>query len=152
MGQLRPGRVTGIPVGANWSVVVVFGLLAYLLATSVLPATVKASTRAYWTAAVIVARLSSRRCSAHELGHALVARRFGVQVKRLTVRMLGGVTEFAREPATAPQQLVVSAAGPLASLAVGVVAGRSRVPRPRRTHRICSSPGCCCGWPGRTRC
>jgi hypothetical protein len=44
-------------VGANWSVVVISGLLACLLATSVLPATVKASTRAYWAAAVMVALL-----------------------------------------------------------------------------------------------
>jgi Peptidase family M50 len=57
------------------------------------------------------------------LGHALAARHFGVQVKRITEWMLGGVTEFAGEPATARQQLVVSAAGPLTSLAVGVVAG-----------------------------
>jgi Zn-dependent protease len=78
-GQLRPGRVAGIPVSANWSVVVIFGLLAYLLATSVLPATVNASTRAYWAAALIVALLFFAALLAHELGHALAARHFGVQ-------------------------------------------------------------------------
>jgi Zn-dependent protease len=99
--QLRIARVAGIPVGANWSLVVIFGLLAYVLATSVLPATVDASRGACWAAGIIVAPLFFAALLEHELAHALVARLFGVQVKRINLWMLGGVTEFAGEPSRA---------------------------------------------------
>ena len=99
--QLRLGRLAGIPVGANWSLVVILGLLAYVLATSVLPATVDASRGACWAAGVIVALLFFAALLEHGLAHALVACQFVVQVKRINLWTLGGVTEFAGEPSRA---------------------------------------------------
>jgi len=123
--QLRLGRVAGIPVGANWSVAVIFGLLAYLFATSVLPATVDASSRVYWAMGIIVALMFFAALLAHELAHALVARDYGCR-SGASPCGLGGVTEFNGEPATARQQLALSAAGLLTSRRCG--GRRSRLP------------------------
>ncbi|TDE09540.1 CBS domain-containing protein [Jiangella asiatica] len=55
----------------------------------------------------------------HEFGHALTARAFGLPVRGITLHFLGGYTEIERESPTPGRDLVVSAAGPILSLALG---------------------------------
>ncbi len=55
----------------------------------------------------------------HELGHALVARRFGLRVGDIVIHGLGGHVTHART--TPKRQLAISLAGPLAGLTVGLV-------------------------------
>jgi Zn-dependent protease len=52
----------------------------------------------------------------HELGHSLVALQQGVQVRSITLFLLGGVASVERECSTALGSLMVAAAGPLVSL------------------------------------
>ncbi|HLL66385.1 MAG TPA: site-2 protease family protein [Micromonosporaceae bacterium] len=59
----------------------------------------------------------------HELGHALVSRRFGIGVRGITLEMLGGYTEMEREAPRPVVELTVSLAGPLVSLAIGLLSG-----------------------------
>ena len=67
-----------------------------------------------WTAAAFLAVL------AHELGHALAARAFGVTQISVTLFALGGVTTYPAEPRLSPRrQLVVSAAGSAVGIALG---------------------------------
>lgn len=116
------GRVGGISVGAHWSVGVVWAIIAEVLAVSVLPAAYPHQRPAvYWAVGVIAAGLFLASLLAHELAHALVARRSGVTVKSITLWMLGGVTEFETEPPTPRADCWIAAAGPLASLAAGAV-------------------------------
>lgn len=76
-----------------------------------------------WTAAAFVAVL------AHELGHALVARSFGVRGIAITLFALGGVTTYPAVPRLAPRrQFAVSAAGSAVGIALGgaaFLAGRA---------------------------
>jgi Zn-dependent protease len=56
---------------------------------------------------------------AHELAHSVVARRFGVRVRGITLFMLGGVAEIDGEIPTPAQEFAVALAGPATSLALG---------------------------------
>jgi Zn-dependent protease len=58
----------------------------------------------------------------HEVSHALVARGFGLPVRGITLHFLGGYTEIERASPTPARDLVISAAGPAVSLAVGGLA------------------------------
>lgn len=58
---------------------------------------------------------------AHELGHAMVARRFGAEPK-ITLAWLGGNTRMNARVMTRSQELAMTAAGPLASFAFGALA------------------------------
>jgi Zn-dependent protease len=58
----------------------------------------------------------------HELGHAVVAMRLGVPVKRITLQLLGGVTEMAGEARSPGREFLVAVAGPVLSLLLGGLA------------------------------
>ncbi|GII21517.1 site-2 protease family protein [Planosporangium mesophilum] len=129
MGQtLRLGRVAGIPVGVHWSVLVIMALLVQGLATSVLPTSAAGQPAwAYWTMAVAAAVLFLVSLLAHELAHALVARRYGIRVQRVTLWLLGGVAELTDEAPHARADLFVAAAGPLTSVLAGAAFAGSAV-------------------------
>ena len=64
----------------------------------------------------------------HELSHSVVARAFGLPVRRILLYPLGGFSEIEREPPTPGREFLVSAAGPLLSLALaGAGFGVSRL-------------------------
>jgi Zn-dependent protease len=113
---VRLGRIRGIPVGVHWSVLVSMVLLAQVLATSTLPSAVSDQPwPAYWAVAVTVAAAFLLALLAHEVGHALVARGNGVGVRRITLWVLGGVTEMDGEPPHARADLLIALAGPVTS-------------------------------------
>ena len=55
---------------------------------------------------------------AHELAHALVARRYGLQMRGITLFIFGGVAEMSGEPDTPKTELLMAIAGPIASFGV----------------------------------
>src|SRR5690606_20800741 len=59
---------------------------------------------------------------AHEYAHALVARRRGIGVRRVSLWALGGMAELETEPRRWQDELAVSVVGPLTRLAVGGLA------------------------------
>ena len=120
--SVRLGRVAGIPVGAHWSVAVILVIITELLAVSVLPAAFPHEPAGLcWAVAAVAAVLFLGSLGAHELAHALVARRNGVGVRSVTLWMLGGATELAGDPPSAGADLRIALAGPAASLAAGGV-------------------------------
>ena len=56
----------------------------------------------------------------HELAHSVVARRFGVPIKKITLFLFGGVAELEAEPTSARVELLVAIAGPVMSVALAI--------------------------------
>ncbi|MFG0274901.1 MAG: M50 family metallopeptidase [Phycisphaerales bacterium] len=57
----------------------------------------------------------------HELGHALIARTQGIEMKGITLFIFGGVAEMGDEPPSATAEFLVAIAGPLVSVAIGLL-------------------------------
>jgi Zn-dependent protease len=119
--SVRFGRIAGIPVGASWSALLIAALIAWSLAGSLLPAEVPGlAPAAYWLAGLVGAGLFLGSLLAHEIGHALVARRAGLAVRGITLWLLGGVAQLEDEPASPADELRVAIVGPAVSLALGL--------------------------------
>ena len=113
---IRFGSIGGIRIGIHWSVLFVAWLLAWGLATSVLPGEAPGMHPAgYWLAGLAVAGLFFVSLLAHELAHALIARRSGVEVEEVTLWLLGGVAKLRGEARTPAAEFWIAAAGPIVS-------------------------------------
>jgi Zn-dependent protease len=125
----RLGRIVGVRIGVNWTVLVVFTLLAYGLAAERLPQSYKGlHPVVYALGGLVTAAAFLASLLAHELAHAIVARRNGLTVEGITLWLLGGVARFEGEPDTPGAELRIAGSGPLVSLLLGVaLAGASAV-------------------------
>src|SRR5437016_8391369 len=116
------GRIAGIHVGFNWSLLVIAALIAWSLATSFLPSTAPGHTSgAYWAAGLISAIVFLASLLAHELAHSIVAMRRGVKVEGITLWLFGGVSRFSSDTNSPGTQALFTFVGPLTSLALGVL-------------------------------
>jgi len=120
--------VAGIRIGVDPSWFIALFLLIFLLNGSFRNTLDSSSTVAYVTTVATVL-LFFGSLIVHELGHAVAARRRGIQVTGIELFLFGGLTRMSREPATPGEELEIAAAGPagtllfaLVCLAVGVAA------------------------------
>jgi Zn-dependent protease len=100
--SIRLGQVAGIPVGMHWTVAVIAALVTDMLAVSVLPSVIAHQPAGlYWAAAAAGSALFVAALAAHEIAHAIVARRRGVTVRLVMLWVLSGITELEGDPPTA---------------------------------------------------
>lgn len=119
--NVRLGRVAGIRISANWSLLAVFALVVWTLAAGQLPhAAPGHSGLAYLIVAVGISLTFYACLLAHELAHALVARRRGMQVEGIVLWLLGGVSRLNGEPSDPDAELRIAVAGPATSLALAL--------------------------------
>jgi Zn-dependent protease len=116
-GSIQLARVLGIRVGVDASWFVVLFLVIFWLSGAFRTELGGSDTTAYLTA-VVSALLLFASVGAHELGHALVARRHGIEVAGITISPLGGFAMMSRETRTPREELTIALAGPLATLAI----------------------------------
>jgi len=116
------GRISGIRIGVNWSVLLIIVLLVYGLAVGQFPAAApRRSAAEYVIAAVLTAVAYLASLLAHELGHSLVARRNGLGVEGITLWFLGGVSQLEGDVPGPAAEVRISGIGPLVSLVLGGV-------------------------------
>jgi Zn-dependent protease/predicted transcriptional regulator len=121
--SIRLGRLFGIEIGVNWSLIFVFALISWTLAATVFPADVPGlAPSSYWVTAIAGALLFYVCLLAHEMAHALVARRSGVAVAGITLWLFGGVSQLSGEPKSARSEALIAIVGPLTSFGVALVA------------------------------
>lgn len=122
IANLRLGRIAGVPVGVNWSVLVIFVLIAAGLSAGQFPSAYPGQpTWAYGVAGVAAALVFFGGLLAHEVSHAVVAKRNGIGVRGITLWMFGGVAELEGEASSPGAELRIAGVGPLVSLVTGVL-------------------------------
>lgn len=119
---IRLGRIAGIEVVADWSLLIIFLLITFSLAGGVFPSWHPDwGLGLAWSTALGAAVLFFASLLAHELSHALVGRRVGIEVRRITLFMFGGMAQMENEPPTWRSELAMAAIGPIVSLTLGIV-------------------------------
>ena len=116
------GRIAGIHIGFNWSLLVVVALIAWSLAAGFFPVEVPGRAVGwYWLAGAVAAVVFLASLLAHELAHSVVAQRSGVRVDGITLWLFGGVSRLSGEVNSARTEALITAVGPLTSFVLGGV-------------------------------
>lgn len=121
--SLKLGRIFGIEVGVHisWIIIVIIVLLSL--------ASYFSTTQTSWPvfmqlgAAVLCALLFFISIVTHELGHSLMARHYGIEVKSITLFLFGGVSQLQGETKHAAAEFWIAIVGPLTSLAIAGLFG-----------------------------
>ena len=119
--SIRLGRIAGIEIGVNWSWLVVFVFMVWSIERDLEDRYVGLSGTGALVGAVVAAALFFGSLLAHELGHAFAARREGMEIEGITLWLFGGVAKFKGMFPSAGAEFRIAVAGPLVSLAIGVV-------------------------------
>ena len=108
-------------VDASWFLILL--LVVWSLAVGWFPQALPDQAPAtYWWMAVVGALIFFASIVTHELAHSLVARRYGIPIRSITLFVLGGVAEMGEEPPDPKSEFLMAGAGPLTSLLLAAVA------------------------------
>jgi Zn-dependent protease len=122
------GRIFGIPIGIDYSWFLIFALITWTLAVSFFPPEFKGwPVTQYWIVGGVTAILMFGCVLLHELGHSIVALRYKVPVRSITLFIFGGVAEIGAEPPSAAAEFWIALAGPAVSFALALFFGLLQV-------------------------
>jgi Zn-dependent protease/predicted transcriptional regulator len=118
---LRLGRVFGIQITIDSSWIFIALLMTWSLAVAFARWHPTWSGGTAIATAILATLLFFATVLLHELSHSVVARRFGVPVRSITLFLFGGVSNIEREPPSAKAEFFTAVVGPLTSIGLGVV-------------------------------
>lgn len=114
----------GVPIYLDYSWFLIFALIVWTVGFGLMPTSYpNLSSIEYLTIGVFSAVLLFFSIVVHELAHSIVARGSGLQIGKITLFLFGGVSEMEGGPTNPDVELKMAAAGPLTSIAIGVITG-----------------------------
>jgi Zn-dependent protease len=115
------GRIFGIAIALDYSWFLIFALMTWLLATSYYPEEFHDWPPSLcWSMAAVTTIMLFASVLLHELGHSVVALRYKIPVRSITLFVFGGVAQIEAEPPSAAAEFFVAIAGPIVSLILAV--------------------------------
>lgn len=115
-------KLLGFEIKIDPSWIIVLFLMIWSLSLGVFPQYYQGlSSTTYWWMGIFGAIGLFVSIVIHELFHSLVARRFGLSIRGITLFMFGGVAEMTEEPANAKTEFYMALAGPVTSIALGMI-------------------------------
>lgn len=119
--SVRIATIAGIPIGISPWWLVIVALISWFLGASYFPDTVPGiAPAAAYALGLASALLLFAGVLAHEIGHAVVARRYGIEVEEIDLWLLGGVARLRGEAHVPAHELRYALAGP--AVTAGIVA------------------------------
>lgn len=108
------GRIAGIRVFLHWTFLFLIAWIVFL--------NLQADnnwSQILWTVALVLTLFVC--VTLHELGHSLVARRFGIRTRHITLLPIGGIARMESLPEKPREELWVALAGPLVNLVIAAL-------------------------------
>jgi Zn-dependent protease/predicted transcriptional regulator len=116
----RIGRIAGIDIQIDWSLLIIIFIITFSLAVGLFPRWHPDWGRPLaWAAGFAAALLFFCSVLLHELSHAMVGRMHGIDVRRITLFVLGGAAQIDHEPTDWHGELQTAIIGPVVSLMLG---------------------------------
>jgi Zn-dependent protease len=118
--SFRIGKIFGIPLMVDFSFLLIFIFIALSLSMNFFPMVYEGWPEAYyWIVGIATSLLFVASLIAHETAHSIISKRTGIPVISITLFFLGGVAQISREALKPKNELIMSLAGPLCSMALG---------------------------------
>ncbi len=135
MRRFRIGSVFGIPIQLDLTFLLVLPLFAWIIASQVeqtadllnrslgtgLDPALLSGGSLVWVLGIVAAVGLFTGVVLHELGHSLVAIRYGFPIDSITLWLFGGVAQLTEMPEDWKQELAIAVAGPIVSVGLGVL-------------------------------
>jgi len=135
MRKFRIGSLFGIPIQFDLTFLLVLPLFAWLIGSQVeqlattlaqlwggpFDAAVLTAGSMPWIIGISAAVGLFVGVVLHELGHSLVAMRYGFEIDSITLWIFGGIAQFTEMPENWRQEFTIAIAGPVVSIVIGVV-------------------------------
>jgi len=120
--RIKLFKLLGFEVNIDLSWTIIAVLITWSLAKGLFPYWHPGlEQETYWLMGVVGALGLFISIVAHEFCHSIVARKFGMPMKGITLFIFGGVAEMGDEPPTAKAEFSMAIVGPLSSLAIAVI-------------------------------
>jgi Zn-dependent protease/CBS domain-containing protein len=120
--RIKLFKLLGFEVRIDWSWIIIAILIAWSLSRGLFPSYYKnLSTQTYWWMGIIGALGLFLSIIAHEFSHSLVARKYGLPMKGITLFIFGGVAEMEEEPSSPRVEFMMAIAGPLSSIVIALI-------------------------------
>ncbi|WP_370572842.1 CBS domain-containing protein [Methanomethylovorans sp.] len=115
------GKILGIPIKLHITFLLILPVFALVFATNPAPFGFQNQTSPLmsYLLSFTTTILLFFCVLLHELGHSYVAQRYGVEIKDITLMLIGGVSSMEEIPRNPSQELKMAFAGPLVSLIIG---------------------------------
>src|SRR6056297_896147 len=135
MRRFRLGSAFGIPIQLDLTFLLVLPLFAWIIGTQIaqtadllnrslgagLDPALLTGGSLVWVLGVVAAVGLFTGVVLHELGHSVVAIRYGFPIESITLWLFGGVAQLTEMPEDWKQELAIAVAGPIVSVALGVI-------------------------------
>ena len=120
--RIKLFKLLGFEVRVDWSWIIIAILIAWSLSKGLFPSYYKnLSPQTYWWMGIIGAAGLFLSIIAHEFSHSLVARKYGLPMKGITLFIFGGVAEMEDEPPSAKVEFMMAIAGPICSILIALI-------------------------------
>ncbi len=112
---IRVGRILGIPIYVDFSWILVFGLISFVVYSDFHLQHPTWTGTQTWIVSILTTLLFFASVVFHELSHSVVAQAYKIKVLSITLFIFGGMARISRDPTKAIQEFNIAIAGPLAS-------------------------------------
>lgn len=138
--SIRVARIAGIPVGVSPWWLAIVALITWTLGADYFPSVVSGiSPAAAYGLGLLSALLLFASILAHEFGHAIVARRRGIEVQEIDLWLLGGVSQMRDEAHDPGDELRYAIAGPAVTAVIAFAFALISLALPPSTPAVVSA-------------
>lgn len=120
-GSLRLLRIAGIELFVHWSWLIIALLLTLGFQVQLTESNPGLGDIGAWGLALLGSAVFFASVLTHELAHALMSRRRGIEVKGITLFLFGGATEADASSRSARDELIIAIVGPLTSVGLAAL-------------------------------